>query len=700
MSDLLELDYETASEVDLKTRGLDVYSAHPSTRILMCAYALNGAQPTLWERGHGPMPAELCEALVDPEVEKWAFNAQFERVITARVAKLKTSYRGWRCTMSLAYTHSFVGDLETVGRQVGLPLEQQKLSEGKRLINLFSKPQRVTKKQPFLWRDELTDPEDWDLFGQYCLQDVTAERGIKSRLLKFGIRPEEWAMYELDQRINDRGLPIDMQFVRNAIRMAERRKAELTEMMQEISGLSNPNSGAQLLPWLRERGYPFNDLQKDTVKKVLTENADSENGDFLPEEAVEILKLRRQAARTSVAKYTALDKKVGPGDRFRFGFQYGGASRTLRWAGRGLNPQNLTRTPKELEADKKLVAAGVDEDYLMTLATDAIRAGDYDLLAMTVTEPMDALAGLVRSSVRADDDEELRVCDLSAIETCVIAWIAGCQRMLEVVASGKDPYKDFGTELYSKPYEEITKTERTNSKPAVLGAGYRLGGGDLKDGKRTGLWGYAENMGINLTKEESHRAVRLFRDTYPEYPKLWYALEEAVRRAMRTGRKETPTIRLEGRPTFNVPVTIQLVKPYIEITLPSGRPLRYHKPMVREKEITWPNGDTSVKQVFSYMGQPQGTRKWVRIESHGGKLTENIVQAIARDVLRDGLLAAHKAGFKVVGHVHDEIIALQRRGDNRFTVDLLREIMSTALPWAPGLPLGAAGWAGPYYKKD
>lgn len=710
--DSISLDYEGRSPVDLKKRGLDPYTAHPDTRCLMGAYRFNDRGPVIqWE---GPTaPREVAEALADPHVEKWAFNAQFERVFTRRVMKIKTPIQGWRCTMALAYMQSFTGTLDMIGRAVGLPEDKQKLATGSKLINLFCKPQKVTARQPIEWRDDFTNPVEWEEFLEYNRQDVITETAIKSRLIRFPVPPEEWALYEIDQAINDRGLPIDSLFVTNAIRMVAIRKAELKAEMIKLTKLANPLSGPQLLPWLQEQGYPFSDLQKATVKKVLAENEEAIRSKFahldkesldakveageggkIAAEAVKGLKLRAQAVRTSTAKYNAISNALGKGDNFRFGFQYAGASRTGRWAGRRLNPQNLTRTPAEIE----------DEHHLEHV-TETIRQNDYDGLSIYVKEPMDALAGTVRSAIRAPKGYQLLTCDLSAIETCVIAWLAGCERMLNVVRSGKDPYKDFGTELYSKAYDDITKLERTNSKPAVLGAGYRLGGGDLKEGKRTGLWGYAESMGISLSKDESHRAVKLFRETYPEYPKLWYALEDAAKRALRTGRPTVPLIRQDDGTTFKVPVRFEFLKPYLTIVLPvkneSGVPRRlfYHLPRVQKREMTWPDGGVTVKEGLTYMGQPQGTRKWVRIDTHGGKITENIVQAIARDILAVAMARAEAAGFNLRGHVHDELIALQKIGDNYFTAERLREIMVTPIPGLEGLPLGSSAEEIEFYRK-
>lgn len=709
MPDEISLDYETKSRPDLKRVGLDVYSAHPECDVLMGAYSINRGRTNHFE-GNRP-PAELREALLDPKVEKWAFNAQFERVITRRALKIKTPYEGWRCTMALAYSLSFVGTLEQVGRQVGLPLDKQKLATGSKLIKLFTQPQKVTAKQPIEWRNSFTNPVEWDEFCDYNIQDDVTENAIKGRLLKYPHPPEEWELYELDQRINDRGLPIDMTFVHHAIGMAARRKAELKEMARDVTGLANPFSGPQLLPWLKDRGYPFSDLQKATVKKVLAEHevaveeAFGEPGSgILDEDAVDALKLRSQAVRTSTAKYDSLARAVGPGDRFRFGFQFKGASRTARWAGRRYQPHNLVRTPGELEPDEKLFPD--KPDTMLEEVTETIRRGDYEHLKLLTDEPMNYLAGTGRSAIRAPEGYELRVCDLSAIETCVSAWLCGCERMLDVIRSGKDPYKDFATDLFDKLYDEITKKERTDAKPGVLGGVYRLGGGDLKDGKRTGLWGYAESMGINLAREQSQRIVKVFREAYPEYPKLWYALEDAAKQSMkRPGAKIVPIIRREGQTPFRVPVTFEYIKPFLTIILPiqneSGvnRRLYYHLPRIVSRTMTWADGKTTTKDGLTYMGQPQGTKKWVRMDTHGGKLTENIVQAIARDVLAMAMKRSSDAGFNLIGHVHDELIALQKILDKVFTADYLREFMIQVIRGLDGLPLGSSAEAVPFYRK-
>lgn len=704
--DTLEMDYETGSEIDLKVRGLDVYSKHPSTKALMLGYSLNGSRLKCWDSNEDKFPAEIKEALLDPTVEKRAFNAQFERVITREVLKIDTPYEGWRCTMVLGHMQAFTGTLEMMGSQVGLPFEKLKLADGKRLIKKFCMPQKMTKASPLRWRDAWTDPEDWELFKSYCIQDVVAERAIWDRLVKFPVPPEEWRLYEYDQMINDRGLPIDMEFVENAIIMSDRRKLELTEELYNITGLSNPNSPAQLTQWLVARGYPFGDINKDTIKKVLTENEEANFDEKLSEEVVSALLVRQQGARTSVTKFKKLRDTQVEG-RFRFGFQFGGAARTLRWAGRGYQPHNLMRTPKFMESDKDLLKSGVEADYILDTITNFIRQGDYEALALMVKEPMEAIAGAGRSAIRADEDHEIVSCDLSSIETCVIGWLAGSERLLNVFRSGKDPYIDFATDFYEIPYEQVTKSQRQVCKPPVLGCGFRLGGGDLKEGKRTGLWAYAENMGVQLTREQSHKAVKKYRTSFPEVPRLWYALEDAAKRAIRNpGRPAAVIVKLEGGGTFRAPVMFEMMKPYLTVILPmkwpsgENRRLYYKAPRISMTKIVGKDGEYFEKESVSYMGMMQGTRKWCRLFTHGGKFVENIVQAIARDALAMGLTRAMEAGWPLFGHVHDELMAMILKGSKEFTVEGLRQLMIEVIKGLEGLPLNAAGSAVAFYRKD
>lgn len=713
------LDYETKSELDLKKAGLDRYSADESTEILMCSYGWSTGDVKIWDATEEPEPPEeLIDAVLDDQVEKWAFNAAFERVHTWRKLfpilrrmgyQPKQRYRSWKCAMVLAYMQSFIGGLDQIGALVGLPEHMQKDANGTKLMKMFSMPQRTTKNQPLRWLNSKTNPWEWADYKDYCVTDTVAEREVVFRLLPFEILDGEWWNYWLDQIINDRGLPIDRKFCEGGLYVADRRKRELIDgpttdgspSMKQLTGLANPNSVQQLLPWLQERGYPFEDLRKDTVKKVLVENAEAPNeqvwsnewGQFLPgesfmtDEACAALGMRQQTSRTSPRKFQAVLDRLAPDDMCRHVFQFAGASRTNRAAGRAMQPHNLTRTPSWLEDEPWLEEVGVSR---LEDVTHLIREQEYEMLALYAKEPMDAVAGTVRSMIHAPDGMELVVCDLASIESVVIGGISNCQRLLNVFREGRDAYKDFATELYEKAYEDVTKKERTNSKPATLGAGYRLGGGELHEGKKTGLWGYAESMGIQLTKEESHKAVAKFREVYHEIPQTWYAYENAIADTVRSGR-----VNKVGLLEFS------LKKPYLRVKLPSGRYMYYHKPQVHlETRISPRTGNEYQKEVVSYMGKKQNSQAWVRIYSHGGKWIENFVQAIARDILYLGMRRAHEFGFNIVGHVHDEIIALQRKGDNQFTWEALRGLMAQAIDWFPDLPLGAAGYSGPLYKKD
>lgn len=717
----LHFDYETRSEIDLPNRGLDAYASHESTGILMVGYRIivNDRLDTngFWDQSQGGrLPVEFREALKDRGVAKVAFNAEFERTITTRVAKIETPYDVWRCTMAKAAMHSFTGSLAEIAGQMGLPLDKIKDPEGARLIRMFCMPQKITKANPHVWRNWETDPEDWEKFCRYCRQDVVSELEVWDKLAPFPIWETAWEEYALDQKINDRGIPVDTKLCSAATTLADRRKKELLKEMKKITGLANPNSATQLLPWIQERGYRFEDVQKESVMKVIEEHEDycKDSGDLDPfecdshasftapgitAECYRVLKMRRQTARTSVSKYNSFTKKLGPGDRFRFNTKFGGAARTFRYSGRGVQLQNLHRTPGCLEPRKPEEGG----DYWLVTATEAIRDEDYDLCSMLMDEPMDLFAGCIRSAIRAPDGRVVHSCDLASIESVVIGWLARCERLLNVFRAGKDAYKDFATELFKCEYDEVTPKQRKLAKPATLGAGYRLGGGGEVKGKKTGLWGYAENMGVKMTRQQAAESVAVFREAYEEIVQLWYDLEKAIARTLRTGDEHSVG-----------PVTFEYRKPFLCAILPSGRRLYYYKPKLEKKKFISYDKETGKpkinpktgevetyeRTVFSYMGLDQNTRKWVRIDSHGGKMTENLVQAIARDILQLGLFEADRRGYYVVFHVHDEINAEHDEDDWEHDAAGLRECMIIRPEWAHDIPLNASAATWHFYRKD
>lgn len=607
---VLHLDFETRSRCDLIARGLHAYSRDPSTQVLMLGYAIDGAAPHLWLPREGRPPAELREAMRDPAVTKLAWNAPFEMAIMRHV--LKSPLAGpWRDVMVMAYYASLPGRLEDAGKAIGLSEDQQKLSDGKRLIRKFSVPHKPSKKFPGEWRDETTDPEDWERFCEYCLQDVSTERTIFHKLERFPVPEHEWRLWEIDLEINERGLPVDLTFVREAARMTLLEKARLTKEFKQLTGLPNSTT-AHLLPWLRERGYPFNDLRKATVKLALAEHP-------MSDDAKQALVLRGGLSKNSTSKFEALLDKVSEG-RLHYSYQFGGASRSLRWAGRGVQPQNLTRPEKFMEGR-------------LQEGTDLVRAGEYDELYMRFGPVLPVLSSLVRSSFRAPDGRVLAVADLNAIENCVIGWQAGCRATLSVFERGLCPYKSFGTQLFGVPYDQITKQQRTDSKPAVLGGGYRLGGGDILPNKngdmvKTGLWGYAEAMGVKMTREQSHHVVRVFRETYPAIVNLWYDLEEAAYAAV--------TQKVTTRVGY---VVFDYVPGAMRIRLPSGRYLHYLRPAYKAVTFKPKDREPYTRQVLFYDGTdstPGGNKRWARLSTHGGKLTENCLAGDTEILTRRG----------------------------------------------------------------
>lgn len=726
----LHHDYETASEIDLSNAGLDAYSSDSSTRILMVSYdiVVNDKLETsgFWDLSMGgSLPIEFREAMKDRGIAKVAFNAEFERTITTRVAKIKTPYDVWRCTMAKAAMHSFTGSLGDIAVQMGMPADKIKDPEGTRLIRMFCMPQKVTKKQPHRWRNWETDPEDWLKFCAYCRQDTVSERDMWDRLAPYPIWDTAWQEYALDQKINDRGIPVDVQLCENAKELAARRKKDLIKVMKEETGLANPNSVTQLLPWIKQRGYPYDDMEKASIMKVIEDHeelckkhgwdpADDDNDTEtygtnvgITAACYRVLKMRRQTSRTSVSKYGSFTKKIGPGDRFRFNTKFGGAARTFRYSGRGVQIQNLHRTPSYLEPDG-------DNDYWLVTATEAIREGDYDLVQLLCDEPMDLIAGCIRSAIRAPEGLVVHSCDLASIESVVIGWLARCERLLNVFRDGKDAYKDFATELFKVEYSEVTKTQRKLAKPATLGAGYRLGGGSEINRKKTGLWGYAEGMGVKMTRKQAHESVQVFRETYHEIVTLWYELEKAIARTLRTGE-----VTSVGPVQFELRNKDGRCGPgkhkFLCAILPSGRRLYYYKPRLEKKKFISYDQETGkpkidpktgeketyTRIVFSYMGKhPDKPTLWVRIDSHGGKMTENLVQAIARDILQLGLIEADERGYNIIFHVHDEINAMHDPDDEEHNAAGLRDCMIQIPHWAPDIPLNASAATWQFYRKD
>lgn len=671
----LHVDIETASEVDLTEVGLDVYSKHPSTRILMVSWKL-GAERGTWtaEEPHNVVKlTTFLRMLLDPTIRKWAHNAQFERTMFREVWDIDSPVEQWRCTMAWAFMLGLPGALAQLGDVLLLPAEMKKDRDGMRLMRLFSMPQKVTKKQPYRWRNHLTNPVEWAKFVQYNQQDVTAEAFIaEQRLNRYELPDSEWRQYYLDQKINQRGLPIDRTLVEHATKMVIDETHELMTALKELSGLENPNSDTQFGPWIRGLGFPYGDLKKATVARALDDPALSH--------LHEALTLRAQLKRTAVKKFFAVQASTGDDARLRYTYQFCGASRTGRWSGRGAHFQNPARPSKDLER------------YVPDIL-ESVRANDVLWVRQMYGDPMKALSSCVRGMIRAPEGRKLVVADLASIEACVIAWLAGCESMLEVFRSGKDIYRVFATYMFHKPYDQIIKAERNLAKPPVLGCGFRLSGGEdmispkTGDPIKTGLYGYAENMGITMTRDQAHYAVGVFREAYPEIVQFWYDIEAACMHVLQRGGEASA-----GRLRFDV------TGPFMRMHLPSGRMLHYLRPKIEKRMMPWGKEKWSI----TFEGEEDlgdGRKRWGRQATHGGKLAENGTQAVANCVLREGLAAAEAEGFDVDGHSHDEAIT-EVDMDSALTAKRLCDALTKPLSWGTGLPLSAAGYEAITYRKD
>jgi len=681
----LYLDFETRSEIDLKICGLDNYVRHPSTKILMLAYALDDGPVLMWEPHLGPMPADLISMLEDITITKVAWYVPFEFNMFRYVRKMNIPLWMWDDPVNRARMLSMPGHLKDACEILNLPPELAKDPEGKRLIKLFSIPAKRLKDDTLfgttgaIFEDWMTAPEDWEAFKQYCIRDVIAERTIDLLLAKFPLPEAEYNAWILDQQINERGLPVDMDLVRGTTNVAEAEKERLREELQNLTGLENSNSVQQLLAWAQQEGYPFASLAKHLVKRAL-----AGEGSMTPA-AHRALTLRGQTAKTSDTKLDRIAEAVSYDGRLRNQYVFLGAAKTGRWASYHVQLANLPRPTKEVEKN-------------LNRAIELLRAESQVDLALEFPNTLEVVSSCIRSMFKAPRGSRFVIADLNAIENRMIGWLSGCAAILNVFYHNRDPYLDFAALLFGRNYDEIfklykegdpkIKEMRQQVKPAVLGCGYRLSGGEEVENPngdliKTGLWGYAAQMHIEITQKFAINAVKLWREQYKEVVSFWYALEEAAKVAVFS--KEPQRV---GFVEF-----VCKSDKLLGIRLPSGRSLHYIRP--RYEMIDFKGND---KETLTYEGIDSETKQWTRLKTHGGKLLENLSQAVSRDILLHGMLLAAKAGFQIVGHVHDEIIS-EVAWDAPQNLEHLIQCMETPPDWAPGLPLGADGFESEIYKK-
>jgi DNA polymerase len=675
---ILHIDLETFSSVDIKKSGVYAYTEALDFEILLIGYAFGDDPVSVVDLASGDkMPEEFLKGLNDPETEKHAHNALFERRSLIQYG-YEIPIEQWSCSMVKAAACGLALGLKTVSEILELGIEG-KLSTGTVLIKFWCCPCRPTKVNGLRDRNRPEDdPEKWQEFKEYLINDVTAERAATKILSKFEVSQFERDLYVLDQIINDRGVLCDLDMAEKILVINSEHSAILKNEMRELTGLENSNSEKQLKGWLSEMvGKPITSLEKENVITLidgLTEEIHEMGSDGDAERSsadiekfslvIDVLVLRQKSAKTSIAKYSKMLSSHSFDNRIRGLFQFLGANRTGRWAGRLVQLQNLPRNYiKHLEEARSVFASG-----------------DYDLASLLYDDISSHISQLVRTALIAPENEEFLVADFSAIEARVIAWLADETWRINVFNTHGKIYEASASKMFGVPFEEVTKGSpyREKGKVAELALGYQGAKGAL-----TNMGG--EKMG--LKPDEMQDIVDKWREASPNIVKLWRSMESAAIGAIKSGK--TYTLKDYKNIKFEFDGL------YLKITLPSGRTLMYYQAKITKNK--W--GRDSVK----YQGIDQNTKRWGWVYSYGGKFTENIVQAIARDLLAVSMLKLHRLGFKIVMHVHDEVVIEIHKdldGGSEDTLERVCEIMGENVSWAEGLNLTAAGYLTPFYKKD
>lgn len=661
----LSIDLETYSSVSIKKSGAQAYIRSSDFEILLFAYGLDGGPSTVIDLASGDaIPWWLYDALINPDYIKHAFNAAFEWGCLSRHLGLKLPPSQWRDTMLHGLYCGYPASLDAAGRALGLPEDKQKLNTGKALIRYFCVPCKPSKANGQRTRNyPHHDPDRWRLFKEYNAQDVVTEMEIEQRLSAFPVPDFVQKQWETDLLINDRGVAVDMGFVEGALELGESVRATLTDEAIRLTGLQNPNSVKQLSGWLTaETGEEIQSLRKETVSELLDRDANTDT-------VQRMLEIRQELGKSSTKKYDAIENCVCPDGRVRGLLQFYGANRTGRWAGRLVQVQNLPRTYTEP----------------LELARDLVRDRKLDALRMIYGRPNDTLSQLIRTAFTAAPGNVLIDADFSAIEARVISWLADQEWRLEVFRTHGKIYEASASQMFGVPLERIKKGNpeyalRQRGKVAELALGYQ---GGVSAMRKMDVGHQLDN----LNDDEIKDIVTRWRESNPKIRDLWYAFDSAAVRVINCGG----TIKVRCC-TFAREYDSTLGVSCLTVQLPSGRKLYYVDPAVGENR--W--GNPSI----TYMGL-NDKNKWARVETYGGKIVENVVQAIARDCLAQAIEHLEAAGYPVVFHVHDEVVIdIAPFAGEEEMLDSVVKIMSTPIPWAPGLPLGADGWVGTFFKKD
>ena len=643
----LSIDLETYSDQPLAKTGVYRYVESPDFEILLFAYSVDGGPVRQIDLACGEkIPSEILSALENETVTKWAFNANFERICLSHFLGYPTGDYlkpdSWKCSMVWAAYMGLPLSLEGAGAVLGL--EKQKLSEGKDLIKYFCQPCAPTKSNGQRTRNlPKHSPDKWLAFKRYNIRDVETEMSIQARLSKYPVPDSVWEEYHLDQEINDRGVGLDMKLVRQAIQMDGRSRSELTQAMKELTSLDNPNSVQQMKQWLADNGLETDTLGKKAVAELLK---------TAPPELQKVLTLRQQLAKSSVKKYQVMETAVCADGRARGMFQFYGANRTGRWAGRIIQMQNLPQNHLEDLSE----------------ARGLVRCGDFEALEMLYEDVPDTLSQLIRTAFVPQENRKFIVADFSAIEARVIAWLADEKWRQDVFAEGKDIYCASASQMFGVPVEKhgVNGHLRQKGKIAELALGY---GGSVGALKAMGA------LEMGLSEDELPSLVSAWRQANPKIVQFWWAVDRAVMDAV----TRKTTTKTHG-------IIFSARNGMLFITLPSGRSLAYVKPKIGENRF---GGDC-----ITYEGIG-GTKKWERIDSYGPKFVENIVQATSRDILCYAMKTLRCCS--IVMHIHDEVVI---EADRRMSLQAVCEQMGRTPPWAKGLRLRADGYETDFYKKD
>ena len=696
----LLFDYETYNALDIKSVGVSRYARDPSLEVILTSWSLDSAetikQHDVFEHGER-LPNEFLDALEDERVQKIAWNFPFEHNVTKQALGIDIPVETSTDPMVVARALSMPGKLADVCRILNLPESEWKHDGGKALINLFCRPRKTTPKNASTRNTNLTHPDKWEKFKAYNVADIRAMAGCWFRMKKWNLPADEWELWEYDREINELGVPVNLRSIDNANRIVDALTAASLDELTKITRLENANSGPQLLGWLKERAYPFDDLKVGHVKRALKEAV--EEGDGETKYAV-ALRRRTEISKASLKKFAAYDNMATDDGLLRNMFVFNGAGRTCRWSGTGLQAHNMARPHwffERAEAQETL-AHHIERLEPRDFAWLYSRSNKID--------PFEALSSGVRGEIAAPEGYVFVSADFNAIENRVLGYMANEERILNVFLEDRCPYIDFATYMFGGTYDELwheykvlkQKLKRQTAKPGVLGCGYMLSAGfeyeDPSTGEllATGLLGYGRGMGIDLTVEQSAKSVKVWRETYSKVSDyetgLWYELDRAMRKTISTGKRTSVNM-----------FEFERDGPFVTARLPSGRKLFYIRPRIEDRKTPW----GEVRPTVTYEGiDSHSTRKvWGRVSTHPGKVTENLDQALARDCLAHALLRLKRRNVNIIAtrsnqplvdvrlHVHDEIVALAREDDAERVGQVLSEAMSEPMDFAPGLPLKA-----------